>query len=46
MGFSYDQLMAVNTIKVGSLETVTQKLREVIERLSPGYLHIYGNEGR
>ena len=24
---------------------MTQKLREVIERLSPGYLHIYGNEG-
>ena len=44
MGFSYDQLRAVNNIIVGSPETVTQKLREVIERLSPGYLHIYGNE--
>ena len=22
-----------------------RKLTEVIERLSPGYLHIYGNEG-
>ena len=45
VGFSYEQLQEVNNIIVGSPETVTRKLAEVIERLSPGYLHIYGNEG-
>jgi alkanesulfonate monooxygenase SsuD/methylene tetrahydromethanopterin reductase-like flavin-dependent oxidoreductase (luciferase family) len=30
---------------VGSPDTVIEKLTQVIERLSPGYLHIYGNEG-
>jgi len=24
---------------------VTRKFKEIIERLSPGYIHIYGNEG-
>ena len=42
---TYDELQAVNNIIVGNPETVTRKLTEVIERLSPGYLHIYGNEG-
>jgi alkanesulfonate monooxygenase SsuD/methylene tetrahydromethanopterin reductase-like flavin-dependent oxidoreductase (luciferase family) len=42
---SYEQLQAVNNIIVGTPETVTKKLTQVIERLSPGYLHIYGNEG-
>ena len=41
----YDQLREMSNIIVGSPETVTNKLTEVIERLSPGYLHIYGNEG-
>ena len=45
VGFSYEDLQRVNNIIVGSPETVTRKLTEVIERLSPGYLHIYGNEG-
>ena len=45
IGMSYEQLQAVNNIIVGSPETVTKKLTQVIERLSPGYLHIYGNEG-
>ena len=45
MGLSYDQLRGVNNIIVGNPDTVTQKLTEVIERLSPGYIHIYGNEG-
>ena len=45
VGLSYDQLRGVNNIIVGSPDTVTQKLTEVIERLSPGYIHIYGNEG-
>ena len=45
MGFTYEQRQEVNTIIVGSPQTVTKKLTEVIERLSPGYLHIYGSEG-
>ena len=45
VGLSYDQLRGVNNIIVGNPDTVTQKLTEVIERLSPGYIHIYGNEG-
>jgi alkanesulfonate monooxygenase SsuD/methylene tetrahydromethanopterin reductase-like flavin-dependent oxidoreductase (luciferase family) len=42
---TYEQLQGVNNIIVGNPDTVTRKLTEVIERLSPGYLHIYGNEG-
>ena len=45
IGMSYEELQGINNIIVGSPETVTRKLTEVIERLSPGYLHIYGNEG-
>jgi hypothetical protein len=42
---SYDELRAVNNIIVGNPETVIKKLTEIIQRLNPGYLHIYGNEG-
>ena len=42
---NYEELQALNNIIVGNPETVTRKLSEVIDRLSPGYLHIYGNEG-
>ena len=45
VGLSYEELQGVNNIIVGNPETVTRKLTDVIERLSPGYLHIYGNEG-
>ena len=45
VGMTYEQLQSVNNIIVGNPETVTRKLTEVIERLQPGYLHIYGNEG-
>ena len=45
VGLTYEQLQGVNNIIVGNPDTVTRKLTEVIERLSPGYLHIYGNEG-
>jgi alkanesulfonate monooxygenase SsuD/methylene tetrahydromethanopterin reductase-like flavin-dependent oxidoreductase (luciferase family) len=45
VGMSYDQLQEVNNIIVGNPDTVTRKLTEMIERLSPGYLLIYGNEG-
>ena len=42
---SYEQFQDAYAFIVGSPETVTRKLTEVIERLSPGYLLIYGNEG-
>jgi len=45
VGLTYEQLQNVNNIIVGSPETVTRKLTEMMERLSPGYLHLYGNEG-
>ena len=45
IGMTYEQLQEVNNVIVGSPDTVTRKLKVVIERLSPGYLHIYGNEG-
>jgi alkanesulfonate monooxygenase SsuD/methylene tetrahydromethanopterin reductase-like flavin-dependent oxidoreductase (luciferase family) len=45
VGMTYEQLQGVNNIIVGNPETVTRKLTQVIERLHPGYLHIYGNEG-
>ena len=45
VGFSYEELQGVNNIIVGNPDTVTRKLTEMIEGLSPGYIHIYGNEG-
>ena len=42
---TYEGLQAVETLIVGSPDTVTRKLTSIIERLNPGYLHIYGNEG-
>jgi alkanesulfonate monooxygenase SsuD/methylene tetrahydromethanopterin reductase-like flavin-dependent oxidoreductase (luciferase family) len=42
---SYEELQAVDNLIVGSPETVTRKLRHIIEQLNPGYMHIYGNEG-
>ena len=42
---NYEQLQEINNLIVGNPETVTRKLSQVIDRLSPGYLHIYGNEG-
>ena len=45
VGMTYEQLQEVNNIIVGNPETVTRKLSQVVDRLSPGYLHIYGNEG-
>ena len=42
---SYEELQEVNNVIVGSPETVVRKLSMIIERLNPGYLHIYGNEG-
>ncbi len=42
---TYQELQDVDNVIVGSPDTVTRKLRNIIERLNPGYLHIYGNEG-
>ena len=42
---SYEELQEVNNLIVGSPETVTRKLRHIIQELNPGYMHIYGNEG-
>ena len=42
---TYQELQDVDNVIVGSPETVTRKLSNIIERLNPGYLHIYGNEG-
>ncbi|MFQ6030935.1 MAG: LLM class flavin-dependent oxidoreductase, partial [Dehalococcoidia bacterium] len=42
---TYEELQDVNNVIVGNPDTVTRKLTEIIERLSPGYIHIYGNEG-
>ena len=42
---SYEELQEVNNVIVGSPETVIRKLRNIIEQLNPGYMHIYGNEG-
>ena len=42
---TYQELQDVDNVIVGSPDTVTRKLKNIIERLNPGYLHIYGNEG-
>ena len=42
---SYEELQEVNNIIVGSPATVTRKLTHILDRLSPGYLHLYGNDG-
>ena len=42
---TYEELQDANNIIVGSPDTVREKLSMIIERLNPGYLHIYGNEG-
>ena len=41
----YEDLLELDNIIVGSPDTVIRKLRMVIERLNPGYIHIYGNDG-
>ena len=41
----YEQLQELNTVVVGSPETVTRKLKTMLERLSPGYLILIGIDG-
>ena len=42
---SYEELQAVDNMVIGSPDTVAKKLSRIVERLNPGWLHIYGNEG-
>jgi len=42
---TYDELRDLNNIIVGTPDTVIKKLTQIMERLNPGYIHIYGNEG-
>ena len=42
---TYEEQQDFNIVMVGSPETVTRKLTQTIEKLNPGYLRIYGNEG-
>jgi len=42
---TYERLQELNNIIVGNPDTVTRKLGQLIEHLSPGYLLVYGNEG-
>ena len=42
---TYEELQQVSNIIVGSPQTVIKKLTEIIERINPGYLHVYGSEG-
>ena len=42
---SYEKLQELNTIIIGSPETVTRTLANTIEHLSPGYLILIGSDG-
>ena len=42
---SYEKLQELDTIIIGSPETVTRKLANTIEHLSPGYLILIGSDG-
>ena len=42
---TYEQLQEINNIIVGSPETVTRKLANTIDQLSPGYLILIGSDG-
>ena len=42
---TYEELQDINTVVVGSPETVTRKLRNLVEALNPGYLILIGVDG-
>ena len=42
---SYERLQELNALIIGGPETVTKKLADTIERLSPGYLILIGSDG-
>ena len=43
---SYEDQQELNTLIVGSPQTVIRKLAGIMDKLSPGYLLIFGNDGR
>ena len=42
---TYEELQEMSRIIVGSPETVIQKLAATIDRLNPGYIHVFGQDG-
>ena len=42
---TYQDLQDVNAVVVGSPETVISKLRDTVQKLSPGYLILIGSDG-
>ena len=42
---TYQDLQDVNAIVVGSPKTVIAKLRDTVQKLSPGYLVLIGSDG-
>ena len=42
---TYERMQELNTVVVGSPETVIRKLTTTLERLSPGYLILIGGDG-
>ncbi len=43
---TYEDQQELNTLIVGSPQTVIRKLTGIMDKLSPGYLLIFGNDGR
>ena len=43
---TYEDQQELNTLIVGSPQTVIRKLAGIMDKLSPGYLLIFGNDGR
>ena len=42
---TYEELQEINTVVVGTPETVTRKLKTLVEALNPGYLILTGIDG-
>ena len=43
---TYEDQQELNTLIVGSPQTVIRKLTGIMDKLSPGYLLVFGNDGR
>ena len=43
---SYEDQQELNTLIIGKPQTVIRKLTGIMDKLSPGYLLIFGNDGR
>ena len=44
-GWTYDQLIEIDNLIVGTPDTVIKKLRKIRDELKAGYLLLYGHEG-